>query len=201
MKKIILTIFFFALSGFTFGLEKEMPNVLIELNTGYAVGIELPNSVPIELKLVYPFTLFGFTLETGALLSDAVQSMHIFLGPTFFIINNSRIRVPISLGIDLVADNKNNSYFGIGGIVSFNYSITKNMFCGINIEINYDFSNPYEEIVGYKDATIGVDENGNKIYPVGPGGDPIYYTPVMENKNHIGNNFYIKPTIGIGIQF
>lgn len=201
MKKIILIIFFFALVGSAFGLENETPHVLVEVNAGYAFGIELPNSAPIELKLVYPFALFGYTIEVGALLSDAVQAMHIFLGPTFFIINNSRIRAPISLGFDFLRNNKNRSYFGIGGIVSFHYSMTKNIFYGINIEINYDFNNPYEETVGYKDAAIGMDENGNKIYPIGPKGDPIYYTPVMENKNHIGDNFYIKLMIGIGMQF
>ncbi|MDR2393930.1 MAG: hypothetical protein LBD93_07235 [Treponema sp.] len=201
MKKVISIILFFALAGFTFGSEEETPNVLIELNTGYAIGIELPNSVPIELKLVYLFTRFGCTLQAGSLLSDDIRAIHIFLGPTFFAINNPKIRIPISVGIDVLSSNKNDSYFGIGGIISLNYSITKNIFCGINIEMNYDFNNPYEETVGYKDASIGVDENGNKIYPIGPGGNPIYYTPIRENKNHIGNNFYIKPTVGIGMQF
>jgi hypothetical protein len=108
--------------------------------------------------------------------------------------------VPVSLGLDVTGD-RNNSYLGIGGIVSFNYSIGKNMYVGVNVEINYDFNHPYEERVGYKDAAIGVDENGNKIYPMDPHGNPIKYTPVMENRNHIGNNIYIKPTIGIGWQF
>jgi hypothetical protein len=200
MKKFISIILFLLLIGSAFGSEDEMPSVLVELNTGYAFGIELPNSMPIELKLVYPFRRFGCTLEAGTIFSNDVQAIHIFIGPTFFAINNSQIRVPISLGLDVLT-NTNSSYFGVGGIVAFNYSIMKNIFIGINVEISYDFNHSYEETVGYRDAAIGVDENGNKIYPLGSGGNPIYYTPIMENKNHIGNNIYIKPTIGIGIQF
>ncbi|MDR2446529.1 MAG: hypothetical protein LBD58_04455 [Treponema sp.] len=61
-----------------FALKNEAPSVLMELNTGYAFGVELPDAIPIELKLVYPFTRFGLTLESGVLLSDNLQSLHIF---------------------------------------------------------------------------------------------------------------------------
>jgi hypothetical protein len=201
MRKIYTIILFFVLTGSVFGVDEEIPSLLLEINTGYAFGIELPNSIPIELKLVYPFRRFGCTLEAGTLLSGDARAIHIFIGPTFFVINNPQIRMPISLGLDVLANYNKSSYFGIGGIVSFHYSITKNIFIGTNVEISYDFNHSYEETVGYSDAAIGVDENGNKIYPLGPGGNPIYYTPIRENKNHIENNFYIKPTIGVGIQF
>ncbi|MDR3342539.1 MAG: hypothetical protein LBT14_07095 [Treponema sp.] len=167
MRKIIIMVSLFTLSNTLFGLDNETPSVLIELNTGYAIGIELPHSVPIEFKLVYPFTLFGFTLEVGTELSkDEGSAFHILFGPTVFVINNSKMRIPITIGLDLLA-NKNNTYLGLGGIIGYNYSITKNIYLAINIEINYDFNNLYEETVGYKDAAIGVDEYGNKIYPIG----------------------------------
>jgi hypothetical protein len=111
-----------------FGLENEIPSILIELNTGYSIGIHLSNSVPIELKLVYPFKLFGITLEVGSLLSNNIQAYHIFLGPTFFAINNQKIRIPISLGLDILGNRNKEIYFGIGGIGAFNYSLTKTIY-------------------------------------------------------------------------
>jgi hypothetical protein len=69
------------------------------------------------------------------------------------------MRMPIILRVD-VLNNNNSIYFGIGNILSFNYAITKNIYTGINLEMNYCFDSQYEEIVGYKDATIGVNENG-----------------------------------------
>jgi hypothetical protein len=188
------------MANFTFGLENELPSVLFEINTGYSLGIDLPGAVPLEAKLVYPFNWFGFTIEGGALFFDDI-GYHLLLGPTFFVINNVKMRLPITLGFNITGTNKNNSYYGIGGIASFNYVITKNMYFGINLEINYNFNNPYEEIAGYRDAAIGVDEEGNKIYPLGPGNQPIKFMPMMETKDHFGNYIHIKPTIGIGMQF
>ncbi|MDR1956001.1 MAG: hypothetical protein LBQ30_04025 [Treponema sp.] len=204
MKKLIVVMIFCLSIGRLFGEAQnanEIPSILLEINTGYSGGIDLPNSIPIEFKLVYPFKRFGFTLETGVLLSEDTNGFHIFMGPTIFFINNSKFRMPLSLGIDLLINHKSNFYAGIGGILSFNYVVSKNLYIGVNFELNYDLNNPYEEIVGYKDAAIGVDENGNKIYPMDNQGDPIKLYPIMENKDHIGNNIYIKPTICLGIQF
>ncbi|MDR0554641.1 MAG: hypothetical protein LBG76_07575 [Treponema sp.] len=201
VKKAVLSFLLVLGVSSAFGLDNEMPSVLIETNVGYAIGVNLPHAMPVELKLVYPISRFGFTVEGGAsFFYEEAPGYHLFLGPTFFVINNPKIRAPISIGLDIVG-NKNNSYWGIGGLVSFNYSIRKNIYVGINLEINYDFNNPYEETVGYKDAAIGIDQEGKKIYLLDPHGDPIKYTLVKENKNHLGNNLYIKPTLGIGWQF
>jgi len=172
-----------------FAQENETPAFLIELNTGYAIGINMPSSVPIEIKMVYPYNRFGFTIETGILLADNI-GFHLFLGPTIFILNNPKIRIPVSLGFDIAILDKNKFYYGIGGIISFNYSLNKNIYCGFNLEINYNFNNPYNEIVGYKDAAIGMDENGNKIYPIDREGNPVLYMPILENRDHFGNNIY-----------
>jgi hypothetical protein len=190
MKKTIILIIYLTLVGYIFGLENETPSILVELNTGYAIGIDLPSSVPIEIKLVYPFTHFGLTLEAGPLISPDITGIHIFFGPTFFAINNAKIRLPISIGVDM--NYKNDSYFGVGGIIGFNYVLAKYLYVGINVEVNYDFSHPYNEKVGerdeyYLDTNDGVVKNRT--------------VPIMENKNHIENNIYIKPTVGIGIQF
>ena len=133
--KIFVVISLIFLTNNPFAQENEMPAFLIELNTGYAIGIDMPNSVPIEIKMVYPYTRFGFTVETGILLADDI-GFHLFLGPTVFIVNNPKIRIPVSLGFDITVINKDKLFYGIGGIVSFNYSINKNIFCGFNLEIN-----------------------------------------------------------------
>lgn len=201
MKRTFLGLLLIFGSVAVFGLDNETPSVLIEANSGYAIGVNLPNAVPVELKLVYPFSRFGFTVELGPLfLHEKAVGYHTFFGPTLFMINNSKIRVSLSLGPDMMG-NKTKSYYGIGGLVSFNYSLTKNVYIGVNFEANYDFLTQEEEITGYEDAAIGVDENGNKVYPIDNHGNPVKLTPVTKNKNVIGNNIYIKPTIGIGWQF
>jgi hypothetical protein len=199
MKKI--TVFALLVSIFTFPIFsiEEKPSFLAELNTGYAFGIQLPNFFPIEAKLTYPIGRSGFTLEAGRLFDQEAKT-HIFFGIPYYIIYNSKIRLPVTIGGDILIS-KQDAYFGIGGIVSFNYVLTKNVYIGINIEINYYMTHSYEEISGYRDAAIGVDEHGNKIYPMGPGGNPVLTMPVTEMKNHSGSYIHIKPMIGIGLQF
>ena len=198
-------LFFITLSCFIFGQEAETPSVLIELNTGYAFGINMDSSLPIELKMVYPYTRFGITIEGGALLhSDNKAGVHFFVGPTLFIINNPKIRLPISVGFDLMV--KNSTYFGLGGIVSFNYSLAKNLYLGINTEVNFYINHPYEEAVGIdtKDASIWTNPiTGKKVYLTDKNGKNIevIYAERKEMKNHFGRYIHIKPTIAIGIQF
>jgi hypothetical protein len=204
MKKAVFFFLLIVLASLIYSLDDELPTVLIELNSGYAFGKDLDSSMPIELKLVYPYTLFGFTVEFGPSLNSNSTGMHCFIGPTLFIINNPKIRLPISLGFDLFY--QNTIYYGLGSIISFNYSLTRNIYVGINTEINLHFNNPYEEVVRIdeKDASVGIDPiTGNKIYPIDKNGDPIYYTytPIKETKDHFGSYMYIKPTIAIGIQF
>jgi hypothetical protein len=201
MKHTLFIILALIFIGSGFSQENKTSDFLVELNSGYSIGINLPSAMPIELKLVYPFSRFGFTVEGGTfLLFEESPGYHIFFGPTFFVINNQKIRIPISLGVDITGY-KNNLYLGAGGIVSFNYSLSKYLYAGINIEVNYDFISPYDKIIGYKDAAIGVDEGGNKIYPIDSKGNPIKTTPITEKKYHFDNNIYLKPTIAIGMQF
>jgi len=204
MKKYILLVLLALCATNVFPQDFEEPAFLAELTTGYAFGINLQESVPVEIKLVYPIFRFGLTLESGVLLGEN-NGFHFFLGPTFFVINNSKVRVPLSIGLDLCTINEN-LYYGIGGIISFNYVLHKNIYAGANLSINYNFNNPYEEVVRIetKDAAIGIDpETGNKIYPMDKEGKPILETrtPIKENRNHFGNYIYIKPSISIGFQF
>ena len=204
MKRIFITLVLLFFVFKAFSQEFKEPAFIIELNAGYAIGIDLPNVIPIEIKLVYPVNRFGLTIESGALLGDNV-GFHFFIGPTFFVMNNYRIRVPLSLGFDINVMNKS-TYYGIGTIVSFNYFFHKNMFLGLNLSLNYNFNNPYKEVVRIetKDASIGIDPiTGNKIYPMDKDGNPIYeiHTPIMENRNHFGKYIHIKPTISMGFQF
>jgi hypothetical protein len=204
MKKMFFILLFILSVSSIFSLDDEIPSVLIELNSGYAFGENVDNAIPIEFKLVYPYTRFGITVEGGTLLHSGSTGVHFFIGPTLFIINNPKIRFPISLGFDLLA--QNTIYYGLGGIISFNYSLTKNIYVGINTEVNYYFNTPYKEVVriDVNDASVGIDPiTGNKIYPIDKDGNPIYYTytPIKENKNHFGTYIHIKPTMAIGIQF
>jgi hypothetical protein len=107
--------------------------------------------------------------------------------------------LPFSLGFDLKINDT--PYLGLGSILAFNYSLTKNIYLGINAEINYYINNPYEEITGHKDAAIGIDENGDKVYQIDGKGNPILTTPIIETKNHFGSYIHIKPTIAIGRQY
>jgi hypothetical protein len=207
MKKIILLVMVTVFHHSTFGLENETPSFLMEVNTGFAAGIEMPGFVPAAIKFVYPYARFGFTMEAGGLFSNEKRAFNLFLGPAFFVVNNPKIRMPVSLGFNLLlGEGKKGTYYGIGGIFSVNYSLTRNIYAGINIGIDYNFDNPYEEVVriNRKDAAIGIDPTtGNKIYPVDKDGNPVYETntPVKENRNHIGNYVYIKPTIAVGVQY
>ncbi|MCL2266769.1 MAG: hypothetical protein FWC17_03250, partial [Treponema sp.] len=81
--------------------------------------------------------------------------------------NSARIRLPLSLGLDVFLKDGNEAYLGAAGILSFHFVILKNLYAGINVSANYSF--------------IGIEDKRN---------------------NTIGfyNNFYVKPTIGIGLQ-
>jgi len=200
MKYWFLLILGLIIIGYGFTMENEQPLFMMEINTGYSIGINQPNAIPIDIKIIYPYNRFGFTLEAGMAISDDI-GYRLFLGPTFFVINNPKIRLPISIGYDINGINNNNILHGIGIISSFNYRLNNMFYFTVNLNINYAFNESYNEIVGYKDAAIGIDLNGNKIYAIGPNGNPILTTPIMEKRNNFGNYIHIRPTIGIGIQF
>jgi hypothetical protein len=181
----------------------ETPAVLIELNSGYSIGINIPNAVPIEMKLSYSFTKFGVTVAFGGDISEE-NGFHFLIGPTYYPINNNKMRLPVTLGFDVFAEN-GNYYYGLTGILAYHFVINKNLYIGINADANYYFNKTYEEITGYetKDAALGIDPiTGNKIYPADQSGNPIYEitTPIKERLDHWGNYIKIKPMITIGFQ-
>jgi len=168
MKNKLIVILMLSLAACVYAQDYETPAVMIEVNSGYALGIiNYQDAIPVEIKFTtYTYKSFGFTAEAGVLLGDNI-SFHSFFGPTFFIINSARIRLPLSLGLDVFLKDGNEAYLGAAGILSFHFVILKNLYAGINVSANYSF--------------IGIEDKRN---------------------NTIGfyNNFYVKPTIGIGLQ-
>ena len=170
-KLIIFFLLIFAVNAYT--QEYETPYFMVELNSGYAIGVDFPNAIPVEIKFTtYTYKNFGFTAQAGVLLEDDI-SFHSYFGPVFFIINNSKMRLPVSLGLDVFLLNGNESYLGLGAAVSYQYVIFKNLYIGINVSVSYNFIGTEYEIKGVNQIKSNIVFN---------------------------NNFYIKPAIGIGFQ-
>lgn len=199
MKKSIFLFLFFIIACAVFAQENNLPVFMVEFNTGYAAGINLDNAIHLDAKITYPFQKFGFVLEAGSLFTPDKPSFHFFLGPMYFFINDKNWRVPLAIGFDLV--NGETLYLGLGSIISVHRRLTKHIYTGLNLRITYAFNNEYEEVTGYKDAAIGVDKNGDKIYPIGSDGTPVLLSPIRERKSHWGSYVYVKPSILIGLQF
>jgi len=178
MKEKLILIFLLAFAANAYCQDYQTPYFMAELNSGYALGFDFPNAIPVEIKFTtYTYKNFGFTAQAGVLTGDNI-SFHTFFGPAFFIINNSKMRLPVSIGIDLFLKDGNESYLGFGGIISYQYVITKNIYIGINVSASCNF-------IGTENKITGVNSNGS---------------PVIESNIIFKNNFYIKPSIGIGFQ-
>jgi hypothetical protein len=191
MKKLIFLILFLIVSYTSFSHEDI--TFMTEINTGYAVGINLDNSVFLDARLSYLYKMVGFTVEFGSLFTPDKFSFHTFLGPMISIVNNEKWRVPLTIGFDLFYGKT--LYYGIGSSFSLHYKLTKNFYVGINLGITYAFNNVYDEITGYKtNKEVDDDGTGNAIF--------VERTvPIIESINHYGSYIYIKPSILIGFQF
>jgi len=187
MKKIILLFLFFIISYTAFSQSDELPAFMIEINAGYAIGINLNNTIPVNVKLIYSYERFGFVAEAGGLFSDS-SFFHLFLGPMIYVINIPKWRIPIALGFDIF--HGESLYYGIGSIFSAHYRLTNNLYVGLNIGITYAFNNVYEEFVEYRTITTIYNET-----------TLTQTVPVYESKNHFGSSIYIKPSLSIGMQF
>jgi hypothetical protein len=187
----ILLLLFLAFSAF--GQENEKPTVMWELGSGYGFGINMDSLAPLEIRMTIPFKNFGVIIAGGVDFANNIGG-HGFIGGTYFIINNGKMRVPASFGFN-VSGNKRNIYLGVGGLVSYHYILTNNIYMGINVEMDYNFNNRYTEIItnGSGITTNSVDGSGNPI--------TAFSSPDTEITNHYGSYINIKPSICIGIQF
>ena len=193
MKKLILTLSIILFVSVTsFSQENDIPIVMTEVCAGYAVGVDLNNAGFFDIKFIYPYKGFGFTLEGGGMFAKDEKLIHAFIGP-MLLINIQKLRIPISIGGDIIWGKS--TYLGIGGIVALHYSFNKSLYAGVNFEVTYVMNIRYEEIVGSKtEPKIEDDGAGNPIVK--------YYTvPIKEMKNHYGKNWYFKPSIIIGYQY
>jgi hypothetical protein len=205
MKKVILLLLVVAGLAFNLSAAVEEPHIymLEEITAGYGFGINMANQVPIDIGLTFPIlNQFGFTTKfgMGIPMNGAKCFYHVFVGPTIFAINEENMRLPISLGIDLLGNNEN-IYMGFTGIVAFHYAVTKNIYIGISAEINYYINNKYFELIYYKDNATHLTSSGDYAYPLNQYGEPIYQTPVYKITDHIGSYVNIKPALCIGLQF
>jgi hypothetical protein len=188
MKKILFLFLFSIISHVIFSQNNDLPAFMFEANTGYAVGVNLDSAMNIDAKLMYSFQKFGLILEGGSLLTPEKASLHLYIAPTIFLINNEKWRVPIALGFDLI-DGKT-QYYGIGGILSAHRSLAKNIYAGVNLGLTYAFDNRYDEYIGDETKTVRYNE-----------GTLTQTVPVYQSKSHYGSYIYIKPSLSIGIQF
>jgi hypothetical protein len=189
MKKLFFLLLFSTTSFIVFSQNNDLPAFMLELNTGYSVGINLDNAVQIDIKLIYSFERFGFAVEAGSLFSTDYSAFHLFLAPIYYFINADKWRLPLAVGLDFINDKT--SYIGIGGVIAIHYRLAKYIYTGFNIGITYAFNNIYDELTGYKTTVTNFDDGTSKTQT----------TPIYESKNHYGNNFYIKPSLVIGLQF
>jgi hypothetical protein len=175
-----------------FGQETERPIVMYEAGSGYNIGINMDGAIPLEIRMTIPFDDFGFILAGGVDFAEN-NGGHGFIGGTYFIFNNDKVRLPISLGFS-ISGNQRDSYLGISGLVSYHYVLAKDIYIGFNVEINYNFNHRYTDIIGNGEgmATNGVDGWGNPI--------TTFPSPKAEVVDHWGNYINIRPTICIGYQ-
>ena len=186
-------IFFFIITFSIFSQEDNLPVIMAEFNTGYAVGINTDSGVELGVKLMYPFLKSGVLFELGGIFTPDKPTFHFFIGPMFFIYINDAWRVPVTFGFVLL--NGKTLYYGVGGIVSVHRKLTKNIYAGLNIGITYAFNNVYDEITGYKtEKVIADDGTGNAIYI-------DREVPIIERLDHWGSYIYIRPSLSIGLQF
>lgn len=206
MKKAVCIILAGLMAFSVFGQEDEKPLlyelegsygdgkplILYELGSGYGIGINMAGSVPLEIRMTVPLSNWGYMLFGGVDFGKNIGG-HGFIGATYFFINNSAMRLPVSLGFT-ISGNKKNFYLGLSSLVSYHYIFAKNVYAGINLEITYNFNDRYTVIDGNGDgmATNGVDGSGNPI--------TTFPSPETKAANHWGSYVTIKPTICIGYE-
>jgi len=193
MRKIFVLLAFFITPIVAFPQDNDLPAFMVELDAGYAFGINVNSAVNFEVKLLYTYQRFGFVVEAGALISDNTV-FHLFLGPAFFFINNEKWRVPVAVGFDLSGGKT--LFYGMGGLVAVHYSITKNIYTGINLGVTYAFDNRYDELTGYRKGTYFYTDPDTGFVKEG-----TTDIPVFETKSHFGSYVSITPSIVIGFQF
>jgi hypothetical protein len=140
VKKFVYVIILGLAAFCAFGQGDEKPLVMYELGSGYSVGINTNNSVPLEFKMIIPFGNFGFMLSGGADFAES-SGGHGFIGATYFVINNDKTRIPVSLGFS-ISGNEKHSYIGFSGLVSYQYILTNNIYIGFNMEMNNRRASP-----------------------------------------------------------
>jgi hypothetical protein len=187
MKKILFSILFLIITYTLFSQNNEQPSFMVEVNTGYAIGVNLDNTIQIDTRLYYPIERFGFTVEVGSFIQDE-SLFRILFAPMMCIINTSDWRVPFILGMDVKAGD--NSYFGIGGAISVHRKLTNYFYAGFNLSITNYLIHSYREFVGYRIETIIYNEETF-----------TKNVPVFEDKRDFGSRFYFKPSFVIGLHF
>jgi len=193
MKKVVFLLCLILITHIAFSQTSELPFIMIEAETGYAVGISLDNAAFFDARFFTAFNRFGFVLQAGMFFNKETLNYHIFLGPVFYILNTSKWRLPLAVGLDVFGDKA--SYLGIGGLISLQYAFTKRFYAGLNLGITYAFNYIYEEVTGYRTDRIIVDDgSGNAVFT-------DRTVPIYENKNHYGSYFYFKPSLAVGLQF
>jgi hypothetical protein len=189
MKSFFFSLLFIISSLAIFPQENELPSFLAELSTGYAVGIGLDNAFNFDIKFMYPYKRFGFAIEAGGLFTSSGPAFHTLLGPMILIVNTPKWRVPLIFGGDMIL--RDTTYFGVGGILSVHRRLSNIIYFGASFEVTYAFANLYDELTGYKTNVTKFDDGTSKTQTV----------PVFENKSHFENNFYLKPSLLMGLQF
>jgi hypothetical protein len=189
MKRLFLLLSIIFISAYAFSENFNTPAFMVEVNGGYAVGVNLDNAGYFDTRLYYPFGKFGLAFEAGGLFADNSSMLHFLIGPMVYFFNNNKWRVPLILGFDIM--NGKTGYFGVGIIAAVHRSFTDHFYMGFNIGITYAFDNIYEEITGYRTTTTRFDDGTSKTQT----------TPVLENRSHYGNYVYFKPSLVIGFQY
>jgi hypothetical protein len=202
LKKVItLLAVLLLLSGPVFSAESAFA-FLVETNSGYAFGKDMSDNVPINLKLSYIYSFLGFTLEAGTL-RDENTPVHFYLGPTLYLLNTPNFRVSFSTGFDYVTNfevpkkygEKPAGYTGIGGMLSFNYSLSKYVYVGLNLEANYYWVMHMKAYVGDAESLQNTtDSSGTPVIM-------LLKTPIYDDVNRKGKYFQIKPLLSVGIQY
>jgi hypothetical protein len=188
MKRIVILFLCFLVPFIAFTQNDDLPVFMTEINSGYAAGINLDNLIFLDVKIIYPYEKFGFVIEAGSMFTPDSSTIHVFLGPMMFLLNNSKWRVPLALGLDYF--HGDTLYYGLGGIISLHHRLTNYFYAGLNLAITYAFNNVYDELTGYRTIVTTFDDGTTKTQTV----------PVIERKDHYGSYIYFKPSILVGIQ-
>ena len=187
-KRVILLFFLFFCAFLTWGIDT--PYFMINLNTGYSVGVNIADGIQYNMNLFYPGERVGLAVEIGVLNIENSNFFHFFAGPMIFLYNSVKWRVPLALGLDILGGD-NSAYHGIGCLMSAQYVMSSNFYLGINLGFSYLLNNLFPVQTGTRQVS-SLSADGTIVTQT---------TPVLENKNHIGTRFHIRPSILIGFQY